>query len=61
MIMAERQLDAFILFHEPEDVVAPIVDALEKRGVSTHFFRRDIYAGEQFKDVEEQRLNWESA
>lgn len=54
--MADRQLDAFILFHEPEEAVAPIVEALEGRGVSTHFFRRDIYAGERFKDIEAKRL-----
>jgi hypothetical protein len=44
--MAERRLDAFILYNETELEVAPLVDSLEDRGVSTYFWRRDHNAGE---------------
>jgi hypothetical protein len=54
--MADRQLDAFILFNEREDAVVGIVDELEKRGVSTYFWRRDVLAGESTSAVENARL-----
>jgi hypothetical protein len=49
-------VDAFILFHEPEDSVAFIVDALEGRGISTHFWRRDVQPGKPWEDLERERL-----
>jgi hypothetical protein len=55
--MAEPTLDvdAFILFNERE-VVAPIVEQLQARGISTYFWRRDVEPGEEWERLEARTL-----
>ncbi len=52
----DQPIDAFILFNEGEEAVVPIVDQLVSRGISTHFWRRDIKPGESWVEVERARL-----
>lgn len=54
--MPSRGPDAFILFNEREDAVAPIVEELGKRGVSTFFWRRDVQGGETWDAVEGEKM-----
>jgi hypothetical protein len=50
------ELDAFILYNERETAVQSIVDNLASRGISTHFWRRDIELGEAWEEKEERKL-----
>jgi hypothetical protein len=54
--MAEQKVETFILFNEREDAVREIVEALEAKGVSTYFWRRDIEPGEKWDRIEAQKL-----
>lgn len=54
--MADREVDAFILFNEREDAVETIVAELENRGVATYFWRRDIEAGEDWRRTEDDKI-----
>jgi hypothetical protein len=54
--MAADRPDAFILYKEQEDSVLPVVQELERRGVSTYFWRRDIEPGESWEDIEAAKL-----
>lgn len=49
-------VDAFILFNERESAVESIVLELERRGVKTYFWRRDIPIGGQWEAVESSRM-----
>jgi hypothetical protein len=49
-------VNAFILFNERESAVSAIVQQLEQRGVSTYFWRRDIPLGEDWTEIEADRL-----
>jgi len=53
----DRPIDAFILFNDRETAVVPAVDALERRGVTTHFAPRDIEPGQNLAEIEERELN----
>src|SRR5437868_1599341 len=52
----DEAVDAFILFNEQEDRVADIEARLRKRGIRTHFWRRDIPIGDDWRTREEMRL-----
>lgn len=54
--MADRAVDAFILFNEAESGVAEIVEQLEARGVSTYFWRRDVPPGAMWAELEATKL-----
>ena len=55
--MPEQNIvDAFILFKEQESIVEKIVHELEARGVSTHFWRRDVPFGDDVNALETERL-----
>jgi uncharacterized small protein (DUF1192 family) len=56
-----QPVDAFILFNEREDGVEQIVEHLEKEGISTYFWRRDISGGESWEPVEDQHIRSASA
>lgn len=49
-------LDAFILFNEKEEAVERIVERLERMGVTTYFWRRDIPFGGEFNKGEQDKL-----
>ena len=49
-------VDAFILFNEQEKAVPPLVDELESRAISTHFWRRDVAPGQPWEEFEDDRL-----
>jgi hypothetical protein len=49
-------VDAFLLYNEKEENIEPIAAALEERGLSLHFFRRDIDVGDEFGEIEAKRL-----
>ena len=55
-IMADRKIDAFILFNERESAVQEVVDELERRAVSTYFWRQDIEAGQEWQSIEARNL-----
>jgi len=52
----ENIVDAFTLYKEEESVVERIVAELEARGVSTHFWRRDVPFGDDVHKLETERL-----
>ena len=54
--MAATSIDAFILYNEQETVVEGIVDELSSHNISTHFWRRDIPVGDDWKKIEDERL-----
>jgi hypothetical protein len=54
--MAAKNVEAFALYNEKETAVESIVNALESRGVSTHFWRRDVPYGEGVEELEVQRF-----
>ncbi len=49
--------DVFILFNERENEVVQVVEELEKRNISTYFFRRDIELGEEWVETENKYLH----
>jgi len=54
--MAGTNIDAFILYNERESAVETVVQELEKDGVSTHFWRRDVPLGAPLNELEEEQL-----
>jgi polyhydroxyalkanoate synthesis regulator phasin len=58
---ATTPVDAFILFNEQEDIVEKIVNGLSSRGISTHFWRRDIPIGSQWREIENTQLRMAAA
>ena len=54
--MAEAQVDAFVLFNEKESEVKALVQEVEKQGISTYFWRRDIGIGQPWGKIEEEHI-----
>jgi hypothetical protein len=54
--MADQTVDVFILFNDREKIVESIVRELEDRGVTTHFWRRDVNYGDEWEKFEHKRL-----
>jgi hypothetical protein len=57
MAKLNEGLDAFILFNEREEGVISIVEELDKRGVVTYLWRRDVPIGADFDRLENSRLD----
>src|SRR5581483_178500 len=56
-LTASDKVDAFILYNEREGpIIEQIVEGLDRRGITTHFWRRDIPPGENWQEYEERRL-----
>ncbi len=49
-------MDAFLLYNEHEEVIERVAAALEKRDISTHYWRRDVGLGEPINTLENERL-----
>ncbi len=54
--MEAFKLDAFILHNERENLIQEVVSELEKRHVSTYFWRRDIEVGQEWAPIESEKL-----
>jgi hypothetical protein len=54
--MAAGTLDAFLLYNERESSVEVVANALEKRGLSTHFWKRDVSLGDHINELEQGQL-----